>query len=68
MSVTRYGWRWTDTPYSGDRQVLDEKTNGEFVHYSDYEKLVKALRQIRRDPTFNQEIAEAALLSAGETL
>lgn len=46
--TTRYGWRWTDTPASGDRQVFDEKLNGEFVHYLDYEKLREALRTALR--------------------
>jgi hypothetical protein len=43
---------------------------GDYVHYSDYEKLRDALRQILRSAgTYNQtEIAEAALLSAGEEL
>lgn len=48
--------------------------NGDFVHYSDYEKLVAALRHIVRFSgnfygiNSPREVAEAALLSAGEGL
>ena len=59
MGITRYG---------GVQKLFGEAPRGEFVHFSDYQKLVDALRLIRRDPAFNQEVAEAALLSAGEEL
>ena len=61
MSVERWGW-------TEGGVVFDETDNGAFVHFSDYQKLVDALRLIRRNPAYNQEIAEAALLSAGEQL
>ena len=49
---------------------VTEDSDGEFVHYSDYEKLVESLRLIRRHggSQYSEEIAEAALLSAGEEL
>lgn len=42
----------------------------QFVHYSDYEKVIDALREIRslRHHDLAGDIAEAALLSAGEEL
>lgn len=62
MSVTRYGWV---------QKLFGEAPEGEFVHFSDYQKLVAALRLIYRSENsscFTKGIAEAALLSAGEEL
>ena len=49
---------------------MEESLDGEYVHFSDYEKLVDALRLVRRHAgsDYNSEIAEAALLSAGEKI
>ena len=55
--------RWYD--------VGDKHKTGAFVHFSDYQKLVAALRLIYRSENsscFTKGIAEAALLSAGEEL
>jgi hypothetical protein len=60
--------RFEPNPYDGREEFMRERITGDFVHFSDYDKLVEALRMIRRDPAYNQEIAEAALLSAGERL
>ena len=61
MSVKRY------TP--NYKLSADETEDGDFVHYSDYEKLVKALRFILREASYDYKgVAEAALLSAGEEL
>lgn len=55
--------------YDGPGAMLPRE-DGAFVHYSDYEKLIEALRLIRRhsDSGYNTEVAEAALLTAGEAL
>jgi hypothetical protein len=48
---------------------LPAHQQGRYVHYSDYEKLVEALRMICKDGWLSdREIAEAALLSVGEEL
>ena len=63
MSVQRYTVRLR--PFGH----LEETPDGPLVHYSDYEKLVQALRNIRGfASSYAREIAEAALLSAGEEL
>jgi hypothetical protein len=60
--MKRWGW----TPHG---VCVSEKEQLQFVHYSDYEKLVEALRMICKDGWLSdREIAEAALLSAGEEL
>lgn len=49
--------------------TLEYSDTGAWVRHSDYTKLGDALRLIRRQGSLpDQEIAEAALLSAGETL
>lgn len=62
-SKDNFGWS-----YAGS---MSRSNTGDFVHYSDYEKLVIALREVRRAGVTKHhvsEIAEAALLSAGEGL
>ena len=53
-------------------EVGDKHKTGAFVHFSDYQKLVEALRKIRSlgafQGTLAGKIAEVALLSAGEEL
>jgi hypothetical protein len=72
VSVTRYDEVGDFAGYEGEwvgpRRI--EKPDGQSVHYSDYEKLVDALREIRSLGPLQLagEIAEAALLSNGEEL
>ena len=73
MSATRYEEVGGYANYEGEwvEPTLVEKPKGWLVHYSDYEKLVEALRHILRfssNISSAGEIAEAALLSNGEEL
>lgn len=63
MSVKRWGW----TPQG---MCVSTKKQLQFVHYSEFDKLADALREIRSlgPHELAGEIAEAALLSAGEEL
>ena len=61
--MKRWGW----TP-SG--MCVSEREELQFVHYSDYARVIEALHTIHgySSQTLIREIAEAALLSAGEEL
>lgn len=71
MSVKLYIPDLESGEFLGMTEAPDDWPDAEkFVHYPDHEKLITALRLIRRNPgsKFVEEIAEAALLSAGEEL
>ena len=70
MSAKRYDYTQGSNGYELGPAYMEEADEGDFVHYSEYEKLADALREIRSlgPHELAGEIAEAALLSNGEEL